>query len=147
MLLPTQYPLNYPSPKKLEVFKEQAHALGKADRFYRVHQTTFFHNGPNNTGVEMYASTGSGQDCTGVNDGSKNSVLMNYIPDAYVDPRHDDLVLIEAFPKGSIGLGYPLPPPQTAHHFVSEGVWDMTQSIQALRKNSDSRRRADFAPS
>ena len=31
----------------------------------------------------MKASTGSGQDCTGVNDGSKNSVLMNYIPDAW----------------------------------------------------------------
>jgi hypothetical protein len=31
----------------------------------------------------MKASTGSGQDCTGVNDGSKNSVLMNYLPDAW----------------------------------------------------------------
>ncbi|KAK8170258.1 hypothetical protein IWX90DRAFT_414601 [Phyllosticta citrichinensis] len=27
--------------------------------------------------------TCSGQDCSGVNDGSKNSVLMNYIPDAW----------------------------------------------------------------
>lgn len=31
----------------------------------------------------MKASTLSGQDCTGVNDGSKNSVLMNYLPDAW----------------------------------------------------------------
>jgi len=31
----------------------------------------------------MKASTLSGQDCTGVNDGSKSSVLMNYLPDAW----------------------------------------------------------------
>ena len=31
----------------------------------------------------MKASTLSGQDCTGVNDGSKSSTLMNYLPDAW----------------------------------------------------------------
>jgi choline dehydrogenase-like flavoprotein len=31
----------------------------------------------------MKASTLSGQDCTGINDGSKSSVLMNYLPDAW----------------------------------------------------------------
>jgi hypothetical protein len=35
------------------------------------------------TQPQMKASTLSGQDCTGVNDGSKSSVLMNYLPDAW----------------------------------------------------------------
>ncbi|KAF7342089.1 FAD/NAD(P)-binding domain-containing protein [Mycena venus] len=83
MLQPTPYPEDYPPLKKLQVLEKQAKALGQGANFYRVPQTTFFHNGLNNVGVEMKASTGSGQDCTGVNDGSKHSVLMNYLPDAW----------------------------------------------------------------
>lgn len=83
MLQPTPYPEHLPSPKKLSVLEKQAEALGQKHNFYRVPQTTFFREGLNNAGVQMKASTCSGQDCTGVNDGSKNSVLMNYIPDAW----------------------------------------------------------------
>ncbi|GME43003.1 glucose-methanol-choline oxidoreductase [Neofusicoccum parvum] len=83
MLQPTPYPDDYPLLKKLSVLEKQAEALGQKENFYRVPQTTFFRNGLNNVGVEMKSSTGSGQDCTGVNDGSKSSVLMNYIPDAW----------------------------------------------------------------
>ncbi|KAJ7757153.1 hypothetical protein B0H16DRAFT_1538314 [Mycena metata] len=83
MLQPTPYPEDYPPLKKLQVLEKQAKALGYGDNFYRVPQTTFFRDGLNNVGVEMKASTGSGQDCTGVNDGSKHSVLMNYLPDAW----------------------------------------------------------------
>ncbi|KAF7366427.1 FAD/NAD(P)-binding domain-containing protein [Mycena sanguinolenta] len=83
MLQPTPYPEDYPPLKKLQVLEKQAKALGQEANFYRVPQTTFFHDGLNNVGVEMKASTCSGQDCTGVNDGSKHSVLMNYIPDAW----------------------------------------------------------------
>ncbi|KAK7532801.1 uncharacterized protein J3D65DRAFT_557668 [Phyllosticta citribraziliensis] len=83
MLQPTPYPEDYPSLHKLNVLEKQAKALGQEKNFYRVPQTTFFHDGLNAAGVEMKASTGSGQDCSGVNDGSKNSVLMNYIPDAW----------------------------------------------------------------
>ncbi|KAL1635047.1 hypothetical protein SLS58_010442 [Diplodia intermedia] len=83
MLQPTPYPEDLPPPKKLSVLEKQAEALGLKQNFYRVPQTTFFREGLNNAGVQMKASTGSGQDCTGVNDGSKNSVLMNYIPDAW----------------------------------------------------------------
>ncbi|KAJ7773668.1 hypothetical protein DFH07DRAFT_952716 [Mycena maculata] len=83
MLQPVPYPKEYPALKKLQVLEKQAEALGQADSFYRVPQTTFFHDALNNAGVEMKASTGSGQDSTGVNDGSKNSVLMNYLPDAW----------------------------------------------------------------
>jgi cholesterol oxidase len=37
----------------------------------------------NHMGVKQEASTLSGQDATGVNDWSKNSTLMNYLPDAW----------------------------------------------------------------
>ncbi|KAJ7097404.1 hypothetical protein C8R44DRAFT_949487 [Mycena epipterygia] len=83
MLQPTPYPDDYPALKKLQVLEKQAKALGHENNFYRVPQTTFFHDGLNNAGVEMKASTGSGQDFTGVNDGSKNSVLMTYLADAW----------------------------------------------------------------
>lgn len=83
MLQPQPYPEDYPPLKKLDVLQKQAKALGDEDNFYRVPQTTFFNTGLNHAGVEMKASTGSGQDCTGVNDGSKNSILMNYLPDAW----------------------------------------------------------------
>ncbi|KAF7189115.1 Cholesterol oxidase [Pseudocercospora fuligena] len=83
MLQPSPYPESYPSLKKLEVLEKQAKSLGFGDNFYRVPQTTFWEEKRNNAGVEMKASTCSGQDCTGVNDGSKNSVLMNYLPDAW----------------------------------------------------------------
>lgn len=83
MLQPAPYPDSYPPLNKLSVLQKQAIALGQKENFYHVPQTTFFTNGLNNAGVEMKASTGSGQDCTGVNDGSKSSVLMNYLPDAW----------------------------------------------------------------
>ncbi|KAJ6568346.1 hypothetical protein DFH09DRAFT_983153 [Mycena vulgaris] len=83
MLQPAAYPEDYPALARLQVLEKQAKVLGHGDNFYRVPQTTFFHDGLNNVGVEMKASTGSGQDCTGVNDGSKHSVLMNYLPDAW----------------------------------------------------------------
>ncbi|KAF8242796.1 FAD/NAD(P)-binding domain-containing protein [Wilcoxina mikolae CBS 423.85] len=83
MLQPVPYPEDHPELMKLNLLKKQAEKLGKADKFYRPPQTTFFEDGVNAAGVEMKASTLSGQDCTGVNDGSKNSVLMNYLPDAW----------------------------------------------------------------
>lgn len=83
MLQPTPLPKHHPIPRKLAVFESQAKALSQERDFYRAPLTTFFHHGVNNVGVEMNASTGSGQDCTGINDGSKNSVLMTYLPDAW----------------------------------------------------------------
>lgn len=57
--------------------------MGWGDRFYAVPQTTRFVDGPNSTGVPMRASSLSGQDATGVNDGSKSSTLVNYLSDAW----------------------------------------------------------------
>jgi hypothetical protein len=85
MLQPEPYPEDFPNLPKLDVFKEQAELMGSefSDRFYRVHQTTTFKDGYNSVGVYQHKSTLSGQDCMGVNDGSKNSTIMNYLPDAW----------------------------------------------------------------
>jgi hypothetical protein len=85
VLQPQPYPETYPPLNKLNVLEEQAGLLGKeySKRFYRVPQTTTFEDGLNSMGVEQSHSTLSGQDATGVNDSSKNSTLMNYLPDAW----------------------------------------------------------------
>lgn len=53
------------------------------EKFRRVHQTTRFRNGPNACGVEMAPSALTGQDPTGVNDGSKTTTLVTYLADAW----------------------------------------------------------------
>jgi hypothetical protein len=65
------------------LLKKQAEVMGWGNKFYRVPQTTRFIDGPNSTGVEMQASALTGQDPTGVNDGSKSSTLVNYLSDAW----------------------------------------------------------------
>ena len=82
MLQPTPYPEEFPELPKLTMLQKQADSL-KLGKFYRVPQTTRFENGPNSTGVVMQASTLTGMDSTGVNDGSKSSTLVNYLSDAW----------------------------------------------------------------
>ena len=48
-----------------------------------MRQTTRFSDGPNSCGVEMKASALTGQDATGVNDGSKTTTLVTYLADAW----------------------------------------------------------------
>lgn len=83
MLEPTPYPETAPQLRKLQVLQEQARHLGVEHKFSRPPQTTRFFDGPNSTGVPMRASTLSGQDSTGVNDGSKTSTLVTYLSDAW----------------------------------------------------------------
>ncbi|KAH6699057.1 hypothetical protein BKA61DRAFT_496631 [Leptodontidium sp. MPI-SDFR-AT-0119] len=83
VLEPEQYPQDWPDLPKLTMLERQAKALGWGDKFKRVPQTTRFKGGPNSTGVEMYPSALTGMDCTGVNDGSKSSTLVNYLADAW----------------------------------------------------------------
>ena len=83
MLQPAPYPEDFPILPKLEVLNAQAKALGQEKNFYRPPQTTRFENGPNSTGVQMLASSLTGMDSTGVNDGSKSSTLVNYVSDAW----------------------------------------------------------------
>ncbi|KXG53031.1 uncharacterized protein PGRI_000810 [Penicillium griseofulvum] len=82
MLQPSTYPDNS-TPTKLEHLQKESRWLGEKENFYRVPLTIFFHNGRNSTGVPMYASKKSGHECTGLNDGSKNSVATTYLADAW----------------------------------------------------------------
>ncbi|GJN85505.1 hypothetical protein PLIIFM63780_009072 [Purpureocillium lilacinum] len=83
VLEPEAYPANWPELRKMKVFESQAKSLGLGQKFIRAPQTTRFRSGPNSTGVNMSASTSSGQDCTGVNDWSKSSTLVTYLADAW----------------------------------------------------------------
>jgi len=70
-------------PKKLQHLQEQSRWLNMEQNFHRVALTTFFRNSRNNVGVAMRANVGSGHECTGLNDGSKNSVTTTYLADAW----------------------------------------------------------------
>ncbi|KAG9229136.1 hypothetical protein BJ875DRAFT_388006 [Amylocarpus encephaloides] len=83
VLEPNEYPHDWPELPKLSLLEKQAAEIGMKDKFRRVKQTTRFSGGPNKTGVEMYPSALTGMDCTGVNDGSKSSTLVNYLSDAW----------------------------------------------------------------
>ncbi|KAF6824728.1 glucose-methanol-choline oxidoreductase [Colletotrichum plurivorum] len=83
VLEPEQYPQDYPRLQKLDTLEKQAKLMGWGDKFYRVPQTTRFRDGDNSTGVSMKASTLTGQDTTGLNDGSKSTTLVNYLSDAW----------------------------------------------------------------
>lgn len=83
VLEPAQYPEDYPKLPKLETLEKQAKLMGWGDKFYRVPQTTKFVDGDNSTGVSMKASSLTGQDTTGLNDGSKSTTLVNYLSDAW----------------------------------------------------------------
>ncbi|KAK1964084.1 glucose-methanol-choline oxidoreductase [Colletotrichum sublineola] len=83
VLEPEKYPEDFPKLHKLETLEKQAKLMGWGDKFDRVPQTTRFEDGMNSTGVYMRASTLSGQDTTGLNDGSKSTTLVNYLSDAW----------------------------------------------------------------
>ena len=67
----------------MEHLREESKWLNTEGGFHQASLTTFFHNGRNNVGVSMQANSGSGQECTGLNDGSKNSVATTYLADAW----------------------------------------------------------------
>ena len=83
MLQPRPYPSSSPPLRKLQHLEDQARWLGGEEDFYRAPLTTFFEDGNNNVGVPMKANKLSGQECTGLNDGSKNSVATTYLADAW----------------------------------------------------------------
>ncbi len=83
VLEPVEYPEDWPKLPKLDLLEKQADHLNMRNKFRRVLQTTRFVNGPNKCGVEMSKSTLTGQDATGLNDGSKNTTLVTYIADAW----------------------------------------------------------------
>lgn len=83
MFNPSPYPESLPKPKKLAVFERYSRELSLSDRLRLSPLTISFDDCINSAGVKMRQSTGSGNECTGLNDGSKNSVLVTYLADAW----------------------------------------------------------------
>ncbi|KAF9961326.1 hypothetical protein BGZ65_010886 [Modicella reniformis] len=83
MLQPAPYPQDWPVLQKLSTLETQAMGAGVHDKFVRAPIAVHFKDAYNPAGVFQKASTLTGNDTTGINDWSKNSTLMNYIPDAW----------------------------------------------------------------
>jgi cholesterol oxidase len=82
MLRPERYPDGSPQLAKLEALERSAKQLGHAARFERLPINVTFEDGPNHVGVEQKACVLCGDCVSGCNHWAKNTVLMNYLPDA-----------------------------------------------------------------
>ena len=80
MLKPSPYPDNYPPLPKLDAHKKSAAEL--SGNFYKPPITVAFKDGVNHVGVEQQACVNCGDCVSGCNYSSKNTLLMNYLPDA-----------------------------------------------------------------
>jgi len=81
MLKPTLYPSNFPELPKLEAHQKSATAFG-ADKFKRLPINVTFTDGLNHVNVHQERCKLCGDCMTGCNYHAKNTVLMNYLPDA-----------------------------------------------------------------
>ncbi len=81
MLGSTAYPENFPTPAKLTALQNAATALKQ--NFVRPNINVTFKDGPNAAGVEQKACILCGDCVSGCNHFAKNTVLMNYLPDAH----------------------------------------------------------------
>ncbi len=70
----------WPNLPKLDALHASADAMGK--EFYRVPINVTFEDGVNHVGVQQKACTLCGDCCSGCNFGAKNTLIMNYLPDA-----------------------------------------------------------------
>jgi cholesterol oxidase len=80
MLKPTPYPENFPVLPKLQALEKSAVYL--RENFYRPPINVNFKDGINHVGVPQQACKLCGDCITGCNYSAKNTVLMNYLPDA-----------------------------------------------------------------
>lgn len=80
MLGATPYPAGSPALPKLQALEKSAVSLN--EKFYRPPVNVTFAEGVNSVGVEQHACTLCGDCITGCNYAAKNTVLMNYLPDA-----------------------------------------------------------------
>ncbi len=84
--LPPQF-----NPNKLQALETSAKYMGA--QFERPPINVTFSDGPNAAGVTQAACNMCGDCCSGCNYGSKNTTLMNYLPDAY---RHGAVIATQA---------------------------------------------------
>ncbi|WNG37318.1 choline dehydrogenase [Archangium violaceum] len=80
MLGAKPYPDTLPALPKLKALQKSAEAMGQ--KFYRPTINVTFQDGVNEAGVVQKGCNLCGDCCSGCNNGSKNTVLMNYLPDA-----------------------------------------------------------------
>jgi len=93
MLGSNPYPADWPEPLKLAALKRAAQGLcrerdGDAVTVTRPDINVTFTAGPNAAGVQQEACVLCGDCCSGCNYGAKNTVLMNYLPDAHAHGAH-----------------------------------------------------------
>ena len=74
------YPSDFPTLPKLQALEESSAHL--KERFYRPPINVTFQDGVNHVGVQQQACKLCGDCVSGCNYGAKNTVLMNYLPDA-----------------------------------------------------------------
>lgn len=86
MLGSNPYPRTWPDLPKLETLARVAASLGR--EVIRPDINVTFVDGPNVVGVRQNACALCGDCCSGCNYGAKNSVLMNYLPDAHWHGAH-----------------------------------------------------------
>jgi len=86
MLGSNPYPANWPALPKLQALERVAAGLGRAVSRPDINVT--FVDGPNAVGVRQNACALCGDCCSGCNYGAKNTVLMNYLPDAHWHGAH-----------------------------------------------------------
>jgi cholesterol oxidase len=80
MLKPVPYPTDFPTPAKLQALEKSAHHL--QEKFYRPPIKVTFQDGVNHVGVLQKACTLCGDCVSGCNYAAKNTLIMNYLPDA-----------------------------------------------------------------
>jgi cholesterol oxidase len=80
MLRPVPYPDTFPRLAKLEALQASSAATGGV--FARTPINVTFEDHVNHVGVDQQACVLCGDCVTGCNHGAKNTVLMNYLPDA-----------------------------------------------------------------
>ncbi|HNN96945.1 MAG TPA: GMC family oxidoreductase N-terminal domain-containing protein, partial [Pseudomonadota bacterium] len=80
MLGATPYPKDQPEPTKQRVHRESAASIGA--EFSKVPINVTFTDRENEVGILQPGCNGCGDCVTGCNYGSKNTLIMNYLPDA-----------------------------------------------------------------
>lgn len=80
MLKPTPYPNDFPPLAKMQALETSAAALG--EKFYRPPINVSFLDGINHVGVQQHACKLCGDCVSGCNYAAKNTLIMNYLPDA-----------------------------------------------------------------